>query len=78
MVAPKYKAIELTNRQEIKDAVFQIGRLTPDTKKLQMLMDLFNEVHGAPIYSFSSYNKCADCQRILKSFWTYVIEEWNK
>lgn len=78
MVAPKYKAIALTNHAEIISAVNEIGRLRPNPDKIQLLMDEFNNAHEAPIYSFASYNKCGDCQRILKQFWTYVIKEWKK
>jgi len=78
MVAPKYKAIALTNRKEIEDAVFEIGRLTPNQEKIMLLINLFNQVHESDIFTYHKYAGCGDCQRNLKKFWVYVIKEWKK
>lgn len=78
MVAPKHKAIALTNHDEIKEAVKEIGRLMPDRDKILLLIDLFNQVHDTQLFTYHKYAGCPDCQRNLKQFWNYVIAEWNK
>jgi len=78
MVAPKYKAIELTNREEIKDAIKEIGKLQPNKEKLMLLIELFNQVHGTNIFTWNKYAGCGDCQRNLYKFWNYIIIEWSK
>ena len=79
MVAPKFQAIALTdNRQEITEAIKEIGRLQPNKDKIMLLIDLFNEAHGTSIFTWNKYAGCGDCQRNLKQFWNYVIIEWNK
>jgi hypothetical protein len=79
MVAPKFKAVAITeNRKEIEEAIFEIGRLTPNQEKIMLLINLFNEVHGTYIFTYHKYAGCGDCQRNLKNFWLYVIKEWKK
>ena len=78
MVSPKSKAIALTNRKEIKEAYLEIGRLTPNKDKVLLLINTFNEVSGAELLTWSSYARCGDCQRALRNFWRYVIEQWQK
>lgn len=78
LVAPKFKAVSFTNRNEIKEAVGEIGRLRPNKEKIMLLITLFNEAHGSSIFTYHKYAGCGDCQRNLKNFWLYVISEWNK
>jgi len=78
MVAPKYKAVELSNRAEIIEAFKEIGKLSPNKAKIVLLIDLFNEVHESNIFTFHKYAGCGDCQRNLRNFWNFVIQEWNK
>lgn len=77
MVAPKFKAIELTNHSEIIEAVKEVGRLRPDKAKIMLLINLFNQVHGTELFTYHKYSGCPDCQRNLKQFWNYVIARWN-
>jgi len=78
MVSPKHKAIALNNRNEIIEAIKEIGRINPDKKKIMLLINLFNEVHHDGIFTFNKYANCGDCQRNLFNFWNYVIKEWRK
>ncbi len=78
MVNPKSKAIALTNREEIKDAYLEIGRLSPNKNKILLLINTFNEVSGAELLTWSSVSTCSDCMRALQNFWRYVIEKWKK
>lgn len=78
MVSPKAKAIAIKNRDEIKDAYLEIGRLTPNKPKILLLINTFNEVHNAELLTWRSYATCGDCKRALQNFFRYVIEQWQK
>lgn len=75
---PKFIAVEFTNRNEIIEAVKEIGKMMPDSKKIMLLIDLFNKAHNSNIFTYHKYAGCGDCQRNLRNFWNYVIAEWNK
>lgn len=78
MVAPKYKAIALDNREEIIDAMDEFNRLRPNKDKILLLINLFNQVHNAELMTMRKFNTCGDCRNAIKTFWTYVIKEWKK
>ena len=78
MVSPKHKAIALINRKEIINAFNEAKRLQPNKKSIKLLLDTFNEVHGADLMTMSSFNSCSDCRTAIKNFFNYVIKEWQK
>lgn len=77
MVAPKYKAIQYDNRQEIIDAFNECHKLRPNKKSVVFLIKLWNEFHDSTAMTLKSFNTCADCRRALKNFFKYVIDEWK-
>lgn len=77
MVAPKFKAIALENRDEIINAFEEFKRLHPNQDKINLLINLFNQVHNAELITSRSFSSCGDCQNAVKNFWTYVIQEWS-
>lgn len=78
MVSPKHKAIQLTNREEIKSALLEFEKYHPNKDKIKLLIKSFNEVHGADLIQWSSYTSCNDCKIALRDFWKYVVKEWQK
>lgn len=78
MVAPKHKVLQLTNRNEIKEAYSQLGKLTPNKKAVMLLIDVFNNAHGFEALTWSGYCSCGDCQRAIKTFFTWILKEWEK
>jgi len=78
MVAPKFKAINYTDRDKVIDAFSEIGKIRPDSKKIVFLINLFNDFHNNEMLTLKSYASCGDCQRALSNFFRYVIEEWKK
>lgn len=78
MVSPKHKAIALTNRKELINAFNDAKTYHPNKKSVKLLINTFNEVHGAELMTMSSYNSCSDCRTAVKNFFNYVIREWQK
>jgi hypothetical protein len=78
MVSPKHKAVALTNRKEIINAFNDVQRITPNINSVKLLLNTFNEVHGAKIMSMSSYKTCNDCRIAIRNFFRNIISIWQK